>query len=471
LKLVLHAGTHKMGTSRMQKVPSDNRAWLWGRDLHHVLVRSFAGIYPGELAQVPGGYGSSIPGATRLMSWRAWLVYLGLIGLGLMAIALAIQGSWFLAAGGISTAIILGVVLALRAARVEQRNALAEQVKALEKVEKQIAGIEKEGALQREVLEGKLWGLPIPLPAMNQGKCAGYLSAVVIVKDEGPYLQEWLEFHRLVGVQHVYLYDNGSFDGTEQVLSDFIRSGYVTRIPWSSFVRDGSPQKLAYAHALSNFGLAWRWMTLIDADEFLFPTESDNLPSVLTRFEHLPALAVYWRTFGFSGHEKRPSGLVIENFTMRAPFPPEPGVKRYLLKFKSIVDPSKVSAVVSPHMVKLENGLIGACTENGILVPSGDEHRERVSNGHLRINHYYTKSKEELEQKLSRGSGAGIPLSKKRSIASKRAALVEMDLIEDKSIQRFLPKLRRRIVLYPAGEQFDGTTPEARTSLTESGTH
>ena len=177
------------------------------------------------------------------MSWRAWLVYLGLIGLGLMAIALAIQGSWFLAAGGISTAIILGVVLALRAARVEQRNALAEQVKALEKVEKQIAGIEKEGALQREVLEGKLWGLPIPLPAMNQGKRAGYLSAVVIVKDEGPYLQEWLEFHRLVGVQHVYLYDNGSSDGTEQVLLDFTRCGDVTRIPWSSFVHDGSPQK------------------------------------------------------------------------------------------------------------------------------------------------------------------------------------------------------------------------------------
>jgi len=234
------------------------------------------------------------------VSWRLWIVLIGVIGLGLVAdsLALAIQGRWLLAAAGISIAIILGtligVVLALRAARVEQSNAVAKQVKALEKVEKQIAGIEKEGALQREVLEGKLWGLPIPLPAMNQGKRAGYLSAVVIVKDEGPYLQEWLEFHRLVGVQHVYLYDNGSSDGTEQVLLDFTRCGYVTRIPWSSFVHDGSPQKLAYAHALSNFGPAWRWMAPIDADEFLFPTEA--VPSVLTRLEHLPALAVYWRT-------------------------------------------------------------------------------------------------------------------------------------------------------------------------------
>jgi len=392
------------------------------------------------------------------MSWRVWLVFLSLIGLGLMAIALAIQG-WLLAAGGISIAIILGtaigVMFALRAARVA--------VEALGKVEKQIARIEKEGALQREVFEGKLWALPIPLPGMSQGKRTKYLSAVAIVKDEGPYLQEWLEFHRLVGVQHVYLYDNGSSDGTDRVLSGFIRSGYVTRIPWSSFVHDGSPQKLAYAHALSNFGPAWRWMTLIDADEFLFPSEADNLPSILTQFEHLSALAVYWRTFGFSGHAKHPPGLVIENFIMRAPFPPEPGVKRYLLKFKSLVDPSKVRAVVSPHMVKLDNGLVGAWTENGILVPCDDDHKEAVSNGHLRINHYYTKSREELEQKLSRGSGAGIPLRKKRSIAFKRTALIEMDLIEDKSIQRFLPELRRRMAFNPAGEQFDGPALESES--------
>jgi hypothetical protein len=103
---------------------------------------------------------------------------------------------------------------------------------------------------------------------------------------------------------------------------------------------------------------------------------------------------------------------------MRAPFPPEPGVKRYLLKFKSLVDPSKVSAVVSPHIVKLENGLVGA-----------------------------SKSREELEQKLSRGSAAGIPLSKKRMIADKRTAFLEMDPIEDKIIQRFLPELRHRMAL------------------------
>ena len=413
----------------------------------------------------------------RLTRWQGCIVLIGLCIVGGSA-ALAIQGRWMLAGWVILTALVLGNMLSilftfrrvtfrrelgatrealevalrcneeqLRATLLEQYNALLELSKAFARVEKKTSRIEQNGALQRELLEGKLWGAAIPLPILRrQAELRGYLAAVVIVKDEGPYLREWLEFHRLVGVEHIYLYDNGSSDNSEEVLSHFLGINYVTRIPWSSFVRDVSQQRLAYAHALSNFGPAWRWMALIDSDEFLFPTEADGLPSVLTEYEHLPALAVYWRTFGFSGHEKRPSGLVIENFTMRAPFPPEPGVKPSLLKFKTIVDPSRTSAVLTPHVVKLENGLIGAYTEDGASTADRNRH---ASNGQLRINHYYTKSKEELEHKLARGSGAGMPMDDRRKIISKRIALIEKDLIEDKTIQRFLPELRHTMTDYP----------------------
>ena len=34
-----------------------------------------------------------------------------------------------------------------------------------------------------------------------------YLSICAIYRDEAPYLVEWIEFHRLVGVEHFYLYD------------------------------------------------------------------------------------------------------------------------------------------------------------------------------------------------------------------------------------------------------------------------
>ena len=92
-------------------------------------------------------------------------------------------------------------------------------------------------------LNGNLWTAAIPLPMRAQIERKGYLAAVVIVKDEGPYLREWLEFHQLVGVEHIYIYDNGSSDDTEQVVWDFLRSGYVTLIPWGTFVLGGARKK------------------------------------------------------------------------------------------------------------------------------------------------------------------------------------------------------------------------------------
>jgi len=55
-----------------------------------------------------------------------------------------------------------------------------------------------------------------------------YLSVVAVLKDERPNLQEWLDFHLSVGVEHFYLYDNGSSDGSAEVLYPYIESGKVT---------------------------------------------------------------------------------------------------------------------------------------------------------------------------------------------------------------------------------------------------
>lgn len=53
------------------------------------------------------------------------------------------------------------------------------------------------------------------------------LSFVAIVKNEGPYIKEWIEYHKMVGVDRFYIYDNESTDNLEGILSDYIKSGEV----------------------------------------------------------------------------------------------------------------------------------------------------------------------------------------------------------------------------------------------------
>ena len=55
------------------------------------------------------------------------------------------------------------------------------------------------------------------------------LAVVSIFKDEAPYLDEWLQFHRAQGVAHFYLYNNGSTDDSRQIATD--RGARVVPVP------------------------------------------------------------------------------------------------------------------------------------------------------------------------------------------------------------------------------------------------
>lgn len=271
---------------------------------------------------------------------------------------------------------------------------------------------------------------------------------MTVAKNEGPYLREWLEFQRLMGVEHVYLYDNGSKDDTVNIVAPYVEEGFVTLIPWVTFDDEVSPQRHGYAHALCNFGPDFHWMAFIDLDEFLFPVEAPDLVSVLRGYEDCPSVCVPWFMFGFCGHEKPVTGLVIENYTQRAPFPP-PAQHAKLLKWKSIVQPAEVVAVGSAHFFELAVGLTGGfderkamVTRNTITPPQGDV---------LRINHYYSRSRQEFAAKLNMVRFTSGPRTHRSHTdpgnRQRIMNMIEEKTVDDNTIQRFIPDLRKRMKL------------------------
>lgn len=51
------------------------------------------------------------------------------------------------------------------------------------------------------------------------------VSIVAILKNEAPYIREWIQYHLLVGIQHFYLHDNESTDDVYSILKPFINDG------------------------------------------------------------------------------------------------------------------------------------------------------------------------------------------------------------------------------------------------------
>lgn len=72
------------------------------------------------------------------------------------------------------------------------------------------------------------------------------LAIVAILKNEGPYVKEWIEYHLIAGVDHFYLYDNGSLDNLKQEMQPYIDADVVTY----TFMPGKCAQMLAYNDAV-----------------------------------------------------------------------------------------------------------------------------------------------------------------------------------------------------------------------------
>lgn len=144
-----------------------------------------------------------------------------------------------------------------------------------------------------------------------------FISVACIIKNEGAYLKEWLEYYKLIGVEHFYIYDNESSDDTKEILQSYINSGEVTYI----WFPGKDKQDLAYCHACAQFGNETQWMLVVDLDEFLVLHKAENLHEFMKDYADCSQVSLHWMMYGNSGHEKRPEGLVLENFRGHAAQP------------------------------------------------------------------------------------------------------------------------------------------------------
>jgi hypothetical protein len=269
-----------------------------------------------------------------------------------------------------------------------------------------------------------------------------YLSVCGIYWNEAPYLREWIEFHRLVGVEHFFLYDNRSTDNHHEVLAPFVEEGFAEVRHWDVF----PGQLQAYDDCIKRHRDDSHWIAFIDIDEFLFSPLGRPVPEIVGEFEEHPAVGAHWCTFGDSGHDTKPPGLVIENYVMRST-----EVNRNWA-IKSIVQPARtVSAGNNPHYFEYDDRSF-AVNENhepmtgalGRVVP---HIHEKPVFERLRLNHYVTKSKEERRAKLARPIAFNGKFKNAEHVMKRD---VELNQVRDETILMYLPALKEVLAQLPA---------------------
>jgi len=222
------------------------------------------------------------------------------------------------------------------------------------------------------------------------------LSICAICKDETDYLEEWINFNRCVGVEHFYIYDNESVVPVKITLEKYIDAGYVTVIDFPG----DKKQIPSYHDFLNNYKSDSKWVAFLDCDEFLIPKQVDTIQEVLKEYESYGGLCVNWVMFGSNGFLTKPLGLVTELYTLSK-------VNQHI---KTIVQPEFVTRSAGPsHCFRYEKGYY-AVSETFNKV---DWAFSEPSINKIQLNHYFTKSLEEWDKKVQRGTADGFP---KRSI-------------------------------------------------------
>ena len=141
------------------------------------------------------------------------------------------------------------------------------------------------------------------------------ITAVTCVKNEGPFLLEWIAFNRLLGVTDFLFYSNDCTDGTDALLDALEARGGVIHLPNPAEGRNYQMEALKdCAHQSVVKAADWVWIA--DVDEFLNIHVGDHtIPALIEACGDPGAISVTFQFFandGIVAYEDRP---VIAQFT------------------------------------------------------------------------------------------------------------------------------------------------------------
>lgn len=298
----------------------------------------------------------------------------------------------------------------------------------------------------------KYWtGKPVRMPkekTETQQQVSDRVAIVTTMKNEGPFILEWLAYHRAIGVDDFLVYTNDCDDGTDTMLAMLQEKGIVQHRD-NRFRDTGlKPQHAALASAekeplIQNAG----WAICMDVDEFITVHTGDGTLKAL--FEAVPdanMISLTWRLFGNADVEEFRDELITERFTHCAPLMTRKPHQAWGFKtlFRNIGLFKKLGVHrpkgLKPQLVDQINWVNGS----GVNMPK-EEYRnawrstvQTVGYNLVTLNHYALRSAESFLVKRDRGRVNHVDRDQGMAYWFRMNNNAE----QDRSIYRMLPALQ-----------------------------
>jgi hypothetical protein len=301
-------------------------------------------------------------------------------------------------------------------------------------------------------LASALGGKPVRMPeekARRAGKGQGRVAIVTTMKNEGPFILEWLAYHRAIGVKDFLVYTNDCDDGTDSMLALLQEKGIVQHRD-NPFRKTGlKPQHAALAASEKEELIRKAgWLICMDVDEFITVHTGDGtLPALFEAVPDANMISLTWRLFGNSDVAEFRDEFITERFTRCAPLMTRKPHQAW--GFKTLFRNLGLFKKLGVHRPKgLKPQLLDQISwvnGSGASMPK-DEYRNAwrstvrtVGYDLVTLNHYAVRSAESFLVKRDRGRVNHVDRDQGLAYWFRMNNNAE----EDRSIQRMLPALRR----------------------------
>ena len=235
------------------------------------------------------------------------------------------------------------------------------------------------------------------------------LSIVSCIKSySSRELLEWFLWHKFIGVDHFYIFDNDGEVKVENALEKYKND--ITLINKLNFEKKITPIGLKksassndvqitsrlgykpsmYADIYNEYKNKSDWMAFIDDDEFIFPLRNKSIKKYLSEVEKEKSLVLQWRNFSPSGKAKTPTGGVIFDHYKS---------HNQGTTIKTIINCKKVNSIFKKNHFLTDSGV--DANYNRVELNSSQLNYV-VDSPYFVLNHYCVKSFEDAISKLHR---------------------------------------------------------------------
>lgn len=237
---------------------------------------------------------------------------------------------------------------------------------------------------------------------------------VSTMKNEGPYILEWIAYHRMIGFDDFVLFSNDCTDGTNLILNRLDQMGVIHHFDNPLGPRM-DPQRAAYSRAgKMDIVRDADWVMIVDADEFVNVRLGDgHIDRLIEACDGADAISLNWRFFGSGGQAHFDTDPVTRRFTRGSSHEaPENGL---VWGFKTMFRPRVFDYFgvhrpkffkdreLTPEMAKWVNGA-GRDLGDAFHKKGWRSSADQVAYDFGQINHYAVKSREEFLLKRLRGT-------------------------------------------------------------------